>query len=200
MSEITVPSYDDLILTGLTLSAPAQVNRSKWTGKRKVIGMPGIELWKGQVTIDTQATEENERPWRAFLFALKGPVNWFKWMLPCATHAGSKPTVASGASNGYALPLTVLTPSTTILKAGQFMTVPLPSGAYRAVCLTDDLVASGTGTATANFVPALGEIPATGATVETKDPFIPFALVQSDQGFSFGDGLTGASFDVEEAR
>ena len=200
MSQITVPNYDDMILTGLSLSAPAQVNRSKWTGARKVVGMPGIELWNGQITIDTQATEEAERPWRAFLFALRGPVNWFKWMLPCATHAGSKPTVASGASNGYALPLAGLSPSTTILKAGPFMTVPLPSGAYRTVCLTDDLVSNGSGTATASFVPALGEIPATGATVETKDPFIAFSLVQSDQGFSYGDGLAGTSFDVEENR
>ena len=57
MSQITVPNYDDMILTGLSLSAPAQVNRSIWTGGRKVIGMPGIELWKGQITIDTLFTD-----------------------------------------------------------------------------------------------------------------------------------------------
>ena len=108
MSEITVPDANDLILTGLSLSAPAQVNRSKWTGKRKVVGLPGIELWRAQISIDAQATEEAERPWRAFLWGLKGPSNWFRYLLPCATHAGSKPTVASGASDGYALPLTVI--------------------------------------------------------------------------------------------
>ena len=149
MSEITVPDVNDLILTGLSLSAPAQVNRSKWTGKRKVVGLPGIELWRAQISIDIQATEEAERPWRAFLWGLKGPTNWFRHILPCATHAGSKPTVAAGASDGYALPLTGLSVSTAILKAGQFMTVPLPSGAYRVVCLTADLTSDGSGNATA---------------------------------------------------
>ncbi len=200
MSEITVPDYDDLILTGLSLSAPAQVNRSVWTGKRKVVGMPGIELWKGSITIDTQATETAEQPWRAFLWALKGPVNSFRWKLPCATHGGSKPTVDTGASNGYALPLTGLSPSTTILKAGQFMTVPLPSGAYRLVCLTADLVSNGSGKATAQFVPALGEIPTTDVTVETKDPFILFSPTEAVQGFGYDGGVSGTSFDVEEAR
>ncbi len=200
MSEITVPDANDLILTGLSLSAPAQVNRSKWTGKRKVVGLPGIELWRAQISIDAQATEEAERPWRAFLWGLKGPSNWFRYLLPCATHAGSNPTVASGASDGYALPLTGLSASTTILKAGQFMTVPLPSGARRAVCLTSDLVSDGSGNATAAFVPALGEIPTLAATVETKDPFLPLSLVNPEQGFGYDGGVAGTSFDVEEAR
>ena len=63
------------------------------------------------------------------------------------------------------------------------MTVPLPSGAYRVVCLTADLTSDGSGNATAAFVPALGEIPTLAATVETKDPFLPLALVNPEQGF-----------------
>lgn len=200
MSEVTVPDYDDLILTGLDLSAPAQVNRSIWTGSRKVVGLTGAEVWRGKAAIDEQATEEAERPWRAFLWGLDGPVNWFRWILPCNQHIGPKPTVAAGATDGYTMPLEGMQPSTTILLAGQFMTVELPSGRFRAVCLTADLVTDASGNATATFRPALTEPPAEGSEVETADPFIPMSLVNPSQGFSTDNGVSAASFDVEEAR
>ena len=47
MTLITVPSYDDIDMSGPRLNSPAQVNRSIWTGGRKVIGMPGGESWTG---------------------------------------------------------------------------------------------------------------------------------------------------------
>ncbi len=199
-SEITIPLPDDLLLTNLALIAPAQVNRSEWTGRRKVIGGPGREYWRGTMAIEGIATEEEERQWRAFLFALDGPVNWLRWPLPCNRHIGPKPTVDSGASNGYTLPLTGMQPGTIILRAGQFMTVPLPSGHARAVCLTADLVTDASGEATAQFRPALGETPTLGATVETADPFIPMSLTASDVGLALADGVSSASFEVEEAK
>ena len=199
MSEITVPDYDDLIFDGPFLDVPAQNNRSKWTGRRKVIGLSGASTWSGQVTIDTINTEEAERPWRAFLFSLDGPVNWFRWKLPCESHIGPKPTVAAGVSDGYTLPLTGMQPNARILRAGQFMTVPLPSGHARAVCLTADLRADGSGNATAQFRPDLGEVPTLGVTVETVDPFIPISLVDTRQGLTGGDAISGATFEVEEA-
>lgn len=201
MSEITVPDYDGLIIDGLSLLAPAQVNRSIWTGRRKVVGLPGTELWRGKMRFDEIVTEEEERPWRAFLFGLRGQTNWFKWFLPCNTHIGPKPTVDTGATAGaYTLPLTGMTANALILRAGQFMTVPLPSGAVSTVCLTADIRTAATGEAVANFEPALPEAPTLGATVETAAPWIAFALVQSEQGFGFDGGISTSSFDVEEAR
>lgn len=199
MTEITVPNHDDLLLDRLTLYAPAQVNRSEWTRRRKVIGQPGRESWRGQATIDTLTTEDQERPWRAWLFGLDGPVNWFRWPLPCNRHIGGKPTVAAGAGDGYELDLEGMTPNALILRAGQFMTVPLPSGHARAVCLLEDLRSDGSGEATAVFRPALTEAPAEDAVVETADPYIPMCLTESEQGFALADGVSGASFDVEEA-
>ncbi len=200
MSEITIPAPDDLLLTNLTLVAPAQVNRSQWTGRRKVIGGPGREYWRGTMALSGIATEEEERQWRAFLFALDGPVNSFRWPLPCNQHIGPKPTVDSGASNGYTLPLTGMQPGTILMRAGQYMTVPLPSGHARAVVLTADLVTDASGKATAQFRPALGEIPTLGATVETATPFIPMSLTTSEVGIDLADGISGTSFEVEEAR
>jgi hypothetical protein len=199
MSEITVPDAEALILHRLTLNAPAQVNRSRWTGRRKVVGLAGCETWRGRATIDVLATEAEERPWRAFLFDLQGPVNWFRWPLPCNRHIGPKPTVAAGAGSGYTLPLTGMQPSTRILARGQFMTVPLPSGHYRAVCLSADLVSDGSGNATATFKPALNEVPTLGATIETGSPFVPMSPVETELGLDSDNGVSGASFDVEEA-
>lgn len=199
MSEITVPDYDNLLLDGLDLLSPSQVNRSAWTGRRKVVGLSGTEVWSGAATIDIMATEVEERPWRAFLFGLRGPQNWFRWNLPCNSHIGPKPLVAAGASDGYSLPLDGMTASARILKAGQFMTVPLPSGHYRTVCLTADLVTNASGEATATFEPALGETPDENDEVETVNPFIPMSLVEPRQGFFMQDAISGSSFAVEEA-
>lgn len=199
MSEITVPLPGELTLDRLELSSPSQVNRSTWTGRRKVIGLPGVERWQGAVSITSIATEADERQWRAFLFALKGPANWFRWPLPCNQHLGAKPRVAAGATNAYILPLTGMQPNTLILRAGQFMTVPLPSGHFRAVCLTSDLVANDAGNANAVFEPALNEAPTLNATVETLNPFIPMAPVESVIGLATSQGVSGTAFDVEEA-
>lgn len=199
MTEITVPVPADLLIDQIDLSSPAQVNRSTWTGRRKVIGLAGVETWRGAVSIPPIATEEQERQWRAFLFALGGPQNWFRARLPCNVHLGNRPTVASGASAAYSIPLTGMQPSTTILRAGQYMTVPLPSGHFRAVCLTANLVSNGSGNGTAVFRPALNEVPATGATVETLNPFIAAAPTESVIGLATSQGVTGASFAFEEA-
>lgn len=199
MTEIPVPVPADLLLDRFELSSPAQVNRSTWTGRRKVIGLAGVETWRGAVSIAPITTEIQERQWRAFLFALKGPQNWFKVLLPCNQHPGGKPTVAAGAGAGYTLLLTGMQPSTTILRAGQFMTVPLPGGHQRAVCLTADLVANSSGNGTATFAPALNQIPATGATVETLAPFIAASPTEPVLGLATTQGISGTSFEFEEA-
>lgn len=200
MTEIVVPDQDALVTLGVTLTSPQQVNRSRWTGRRKVVGQPGIEYWSGKVAISDIATEEEERPWRAFLFGLGGPSNWFRYPLACNDHPGSNPTVGAGASNAYTLPLAGLTPSTTILAAGQYMTVPLPSGRYRAICLTAPLISDGSGHATAQFAPALGETPSLGVTVESVNPFIPMCPIEDALSIGTDNGVSGIAFDVEENR
>jgi hypothetical protein len=199
MAEITVPDPDELLLSWPKLRTPTQVNRSSWTGRRKVIGLPGTELWTGAFAIGDIATEEEEQPWRAFLFGLGGPANWFRWPLPCNEHAGAKPTVDTGAGNAYSLPLTGMQVSTLIAKAGQYMTIPLPSGHKRAVCLMADLLTDSSGDATAQFRPALNEVPVAGVTVETKYPYIPMSPVEDELGLSGAEGVSGAEFEVEEA-
>ncbi|UAB76951.1 hypothetical protein INR77_08830 [Erythrobacter sp. SCSIO 43205] len=199
MSEITVPLPDELLLDNLNLSSPTQVNRSTWTGRRKVLGGPGVAIWQGNVSISGIATEVDERQWRAFLFALEGPANWFRWPLPRNTHIGPKPRVATASGTGKSLALDGMTANTRILQAGQFITIPLPSGHARAVCLTADLVTNGTGQATAQFKPGLTETPADNAEVETVAPYIPMAPTDSVVGLATSQGVSATGFEVEEA-
>lgn len=201
MAEIAIPDdVADLVdFDQLDLDTPTQVNRSTWTGRRKVVGLAGAETWRGKVSLSLIATEDEERPVRGWLFALASPENHFRWPLPCNSHIGPRPTVASGASNGYTLPLTGGQPNARILRAGSFMTVPLPSGHARTVLLTADLRFDNSGNATAQFRPALNETPTLGATVETVEPYIPMAPVNPTMGLAMQDGVSGTSFDVEEA-
>ena len=45
MTEIIIPDPDSLLLDSLRLYSASKVNRSVWTGRRKVIGGGGAELW-----------------------------------------------------------------------------------------------------------------------------------------------------------
>jgi hypothetical protein len=199
MAEIIVPDHDELIVRALDFSEAAQINRSGWTATRKVIGLPGATLWRGQIEVRNIATELEERPWRAFKAKLRGVQNWFRVYLPCQSHIGPAPTVDTGAGNGYSLPLTGMTSSTTILWAGQHMTVPLPSGHARAVRLEADLITDAAGKADAVFSPALNETPALGATVETARPYVPVTASSPDNPFADNDGVSGFTMDIEEA-
>jgi hypothetical protein len=76
----------------------------------------------------------------------------------------------------------------TVLVTGDLMTVFLPSGHRRLVCLTQDLVSNGQGLATAVFGPELGEVPATGATVEIQRPYAVVALTSEPPGWDVEPG------------
>ena len=199
MPEVIPPNYDDIEIKELDFEEPAQINRSAWTGTRKVIGLPGAALWRGKIEVMNIATEAEERPWRGFKAKLRGVQNWFKLYLPCQSHIGPAPVVGASPGNAYTLPLTGMLANTTILWAGQHMTVPLPSGHKRAVRLEADLITNGSGAATAQFSPALNETPVVGAAVETANPYVLVTAASASNPFSTSGGVSGFSMDVEEA-
>lgn len=197
MSEIKAP--DGLIITSLALDTPAQLNQSVWTRRQRKTGLPGSERWQASVEIPECSTEAEERMWRSFLFGLGGVLNWFKLPLPCQTHIGPEPKVATGAVlGGFTQPLKGMEPNTTILYAGQFLTFALPVGRPRTVVLTEDLQTDGTGSAVAKIRPSLGQIPATDSTVETSNPFIPVCSTDEMTGLNYSQGVSGASLNLIE--
>lgn len=200
MALLTVPDTEALILTSLRPDVPDQLNRSIWSRKGKVVGMPGAEVWRGSAVVGPIVTEMEERPWRAFLHGLKGRQNHFHWVIACQRHVGGMPLVNSASSPGYSLPLDGMQPSTRILSAGQYLTVPLPSGHKRLAMLMADLITNSSGEATAQLNLALGEIPANNAVVETAFPYIPVICTEGNPDLYYDpqNGTSSASLNLEE--
>lgn len=199
MALIPIPDPDALILLAIEDFVPDQRNRSVWTSRSQIVGLPGAEMRFIRAALEPIATELEERPWRAFSALLKGRQNHFNFPIACQRHAGGKPLVDTGATDGYTLPLKGMQPSSRILSAGQYMTVPLPSGHQRLVCLTADINTDAAGKAVAQFDFELGEVPALDTVVETASPFIPVCNSENRSGFTYDNAVAGRTFDLEEA-
>lgn len=179
-------------------ATPAQRNASAWTGRSKVVQLPGMAAWRATLRFDPIATEVDERLLRAFIASCDGMMGVIRAPYLCQNHIGPRPTVRAVGTAGT-LPLGGMQRQTRILDAGQAMTVPLPSGRHRLVILTADLVTDGLGRGTATFAPRLNETPAIGATVETNDPFAPMRFAQADTDVIMQQGISGASIALVEA-
>lgn len=198
MALLTIPDTEALDLTSITPDVPDQLNRSIWSRKGKVIGLPGAEIWRLTAAIGPIATELEERPWRAFLHGLKGRQNHFHYPVACQRHVGPMPLVKAATDAGYSLPLDGMQASTRILSAGQYLTVPLPSGHFRLVMLMADLMTNASGEATAQLNIALGEIPADNAQIESAFPFVPVICTDGNPALAYDGGISSASLNLEE--
>ncbi|RSV44419.1 hypothetical protein CA234_03110 [Sphingomonas sp. ABOLE] len=184
------------------LRDPSQENTSKWTGTSKIIGLPGAAEWLVSGTFASISDEAKARPWRAFFVALRGKRNAFRIRvgLDQQTAVGN-PTVRAGGSAGLTVPLQGLPASQTVLEAGHLMTVTLPSGHERLVCLTASLVSDAQGRATATFAPELGEVPQAGAAVEIQWPHALVRMSDDTNGWEFSERIKhGFAIDTKEAK
>ncbi|KTT72615.1 hypothetical protein [Sphingomonas endophytica] len=182
---------------------PATVNRSGWTNTSKLVGLPGAGLWSATGTFVTIIGERAALRWRGFFTALRGQRHVFPLVAIERQRQTTiaNPRVASGATGGDTLPLKGLPASTAVLLCGELMTVPLPSGHQRLVCLTRDLVSDGAGTAIAAFGPELGEAPAADALVEIGEPFALVRQTSEPPGWDVDVGQTYTfPLAIEEAR
>lgn len=200
MALLEIPDPEALILTGIRPDVPDQLNRSIWSRKGKIIGLPGAEVWILSAIVGPLATEMEERPWRAFLHGLRGRQDHFNYVVACQRHAGAMPLVNSAADAGYTLPLDGMEPNTRILQAGQYLTVPLPSGHKRLLMLKADLITNGSGEATAILNLALGEVPTNNAQVETAFPYVPVICTNGNPELVYDpqNATSSASLALEE--
>ena len=185
------------------LPPAAQVNKSGWTGNSKGVGLPGAQCWTVSGQFVTIVGADRAKPWKSFFTLVSQPFRAFPIIAVEARQTlAANPSAAAGGGNADTMPLTGLPPSETVLGIGDMMTVPLPSGRYRLVCLSAPLISDEFGHAVASFGPELGEIPAAGATVEIGEPF---AMVRMASDTPAGwDVDVGQTYDfplsVEEAR
>lgn len=173
-----------------------QVNRSAWSGTRKVMALPGGESFAFSVGCRPVYSESAARAWRAFILSLRGVENHFNLPLvfkgsqfPLAT---ANPTVASAvAGNSFA---TLNGIPTGGLKAGMWLTFTLADATKQAVVVLGDTAA---GNQTVAFEPSLRRN-ASGA-VEAKVPFAEVAMVSDNTGWNDQNGELSVAFDCEEA-
>lgn len=181
---------------------PVQVNRSAWTGRSKKVGLPGAAYWTLDATFRTFVGENTIKPWRGWFMSLRGSRHAFPVRATETRQTeAANPTIRAGTLTPSTLPLEGLPANRTVLVAGDMMTVPLPSGHQRLVCLEAPLVSNGQGQGTATFAPELGEVPVAGATVEIREPFALLSLSSDPPGWDVDVGQTYSfAFRAEEAR
>lgn len=183
------------------LHDPAQVNRSGWTGTRKVIGLPGAALWSAKGTFVPILGADAADPWIAFFIGLRGQANCFPLIAVERRQTSiANPVVDAGANAGKTLPLAGLPPYATVLGSGMRMSVPLPNGHVRLVVLQAPLVANAVGKAVAVFLPELSLVPTAGATVEIREPYSLVSQTNPESGWDVGAGqLYPFEMEAEEA-
>lgn len=159
-----------------SLTQPAQVNRSEWTGRRQVMQLPGAATWAVSAEHIPIFGEDGTRPWRAFLARMRGPVNKTRFYATgLAQRAGVNPAVTSGAAGSFAIGLSGLPLNATVLPAGAFVTLIYAGGDEQLLQLAAPLTSNGSGVGSAATEPMLRRS-AVGATIETIRPWCLVAL------------------------
>ena len=191
MTIITAP-YLPISQISWSLDRPATVNRSAYTGARRVVANPWHGIWRAKVDLAPQQGEANFYALRAFFAQLVGQINTFLLPATEASQGLSDTTVASGAAAGSN---TLVMAASASVSAGMYATVTLPSGNRQMVMIT----VTSTGT-TLTFEPKLRESAAVGAAVVLSSPVCHVALDQSSFTWDVAQWRRyGMSFGVEEA-
>jgi hypothetical protein len=135
MTIIAMPASVRVRSAQWSLDRPAQVNRSAYSGARRVVANPWHGKWSASVEVVPLVGEANVRAWRAFLASLKGQINTFQ--LPATEgpqHSMGPSTASAGASQGATAIVLAAAPTlgSELLTNGSFATTSswtLTSGA-----------------------------------------------------------------------
>jgi hypothetical protein len=195
MTTITLPATPKPQGMAWRLVQPAQNNISTWTGSRQVLPS-GRGWWECQITLPPIVGTSNFNAWRSFTAKMRGAANDVQIPVdPTAQSAIANTMSVNGAGQtGRTLNVDGLPNSTTVLNAGQFVTV-----GNQLLQLTADVTTNGSGQATLSFEPALRAAPADNATVEFKNPYCLMYLVE-DPGYTVEPGyIYSLSLNLREA-
>lgn len=194
MAVIAMPGFG-IRSVDWVLDQPAQVNRSEFTAKRRVMPL-GRGFWAASVGLRPLYAHEVGK-WRGFLAALRGQVNVFDLpAVEAAQISGVVVRVNGAGQGGYALQTTGWGAGAgKRLETGQFIAV-----GSQLLQLTEPVVANAAGSALVRFVPALRTRPADGTLIEVAWPKARMALSDSRIGWNVEPGpLYSAGFSCEEA-
>ena len=167
MATITFPSEPAAQAVSWTLVQPAQTNVSQWTGQRQTLAS-NRGWWECEYTLPPIVGTTNANPWRSFLAKTQGQTNDFQVLVdPVAQSSASATPLVNGAGQtGRSLVTDGWPLSTTVLYAGQYVTI-----GNQLLQLTADVVSDGTGAATISFEPPIRVSPANNTAIEFKNPY-----------------------------
>lgn len=196
-SAMPLPSSNEWLLRSRT-----QHSISELDGTVQTIALPGA-YWFCTVSYTTL----NATRWRAleaFLASLEGAAGRFYFgpqhaKTPVGTGAGT-PLVQGASQTGSSLITDGWTPSSAILKAGDYFHFDV-SGKRELKIVTSDVTANGSGVATIAFKPPIRTSPADNAPIVTSSPSCVMMLADDDQGsISYRTaGLAGVTLAMREA-
>lgn len=167
MPTITFPATPKPQSMSWRLVMPSQTNISEWTGRRQTVAS-NRGWWECQFTLPPLVGGTRVNPWRSFVVQARGQVNDFQVPVdPTAQSAvvatplinGAGQTGRSLASDGWPV-------SSTVLQAGQFVTIN-----NQLLQLTANVVSNASGQATLTFEPPIRVSPADNAAIEFKNPY-----------------------------
>lgn len=177
------------------LVMPSQTNVSEWTGRRQTIAS-GRGWWECQLSLPPIVGTTNVNAWRAFIAKSRGKANDFR--IPVDPTAQSPeltinavgslnlnftanlyqtfsedPLVNGSGQQGRTLNTTGWPVSTTVLQAGQFVTIN-----DQLLQLTENVVSDAFGLAVLTFEPPIRVSPANNAPIEYVNPYCLMYMVE----------------------
>ena len=195
MATITYPSTPKPQGMTWRLVMPAQTNVSEWTGRRQTLAS-GRGWWECQITFPPIVGTANVNAWRAFLAKSQGTANDFRVPVDPTAQAPNITTSAVGSlslnfitnlyqtfsptplvngwgQTGRTLSTTGWPVSSTVLQAGQFVTIN-----DQLLQLTENVVSNASGIATLTFEPPIRVSPANNAPIQYENPYCLMYLVE----------------------
>ena len=195
MAIVPYPAPNHHSEIGLRPMVSAFVSRSELTHARQATDA-GYSWWEASIAV-ANMRQADARGWLVFFGRVRGPVHSFR--VPITTdpqHDGGFTVRAQGTGSGYELPTDGWPASSTVLLAGQMVTV-----GDQLMRLDEDVVTDAAGIALLKFHAPLRRIIADNTLVETKDPWLLASLPADSPMLSVGLARiqTGFAFDVVEA-
>ncbi len=174
MATITYPSTPKPQGIAWRLLMPTQTNVSDWTGRRQTLAS-GRGWWEAQITLPPIVGTTNINAWRSFIAKSRGTANDFQVPVdPVAqSSATATPLVNGAGQTGRTLNTDGWPLSTTVLQAGQFVTIN-----NQLLQLTENVTSNGSGVAVLTFEPPVRVSPADNAAIEYKNPYCLMYFVE----------------------
>lgn len=195
MATITYPSTPKPQGMTWRLVMPAQTNVSDWTGRRQTIAS-GRGWWECQISFPPIVGTTNINVWRAFLAKSRGTANDFQVPVDPTAQApdvsvndvgslslnfttnlyqtfSATPLVNGAGQTGRTLSTTGWPVSTTVLQAGQYVTIN-----NQLLQLTENVTSNSSGIAVLTFEPPIRVSPSNNEPVEYENPYCLMYLVE----------------------